>query len=317
LKLLSGERSQLLEALHLYANRVKDDFEARTGQILDSISGSESIPQGHNFSKVVNSIIWVRQLSGKLKRLFNISSGLFEDLKAFADLSENIQSICKNMQEYETEQFDIWRLEISGLLSKEDNSLALQLSGKLMEFDLKDGLLTINYSERLVLLLREVRQLAELGFRKSIPSKIIETVELGKRFYREALTLKQIAHFYNNMSSQIIPSQKPMILEQAMRFEEVVLNYEKNPKKTSNQANLHSISWDNVSDLEKYISRVQEASNDLISENRKLRKVHINISEILNDLFEVDLLKNREQWKERLEQAKRLREITILSLEAN
>jgi dynein heavy chain 2 len=57
-----------------------------------------------------------------------------------------------------------------------------------MEFDLKDGLF-----------LREVRQ---LGFRKLIPVKMIENVELGKRFYREALTLKQIAHFYNNIFSQ-------------------------------------------------------------------------------------------------------------------
>jgi len=81
-----------------------------------------------------------------------------------------------------------------------------------MEFDLKDGLF-----------LREVRQ---LGFRKLIPIKMIENVELGKRFYREALTLKQIAHFYNNIFSQIIPSQKPMVLEQA----EIRRSDKKNPK---------------------------------------------------------------------------------------
>ena len=314
LNLISNERGQLLDSLFLYSNRLKEEFEARTGQLLDNLSGNDTIPQGHNFSKVVNSIIWVQQLSGKLKRLLTISTNFLEDLKPFQELKENIEQITKNMLEFEQEQFESWRKEILDLLSDKDNTLALQLSGKLMEFDLKDGLLTINYSERLVLLLREVRQLAELGFRKLIPAKIIDTVELGKRFYKEALTLKQIAHFYNNMSSQIISSQKPMILEQAMKFEEVVLNYEKNSSKKDQNPNLtNTISWENASDLEKYITRVQEASNELISENRKLRKVHINVCEILNDLFEVDLLKNRDNWREKLEQAKRLIDIAVNS----
>lgn len=38
-----------------------------------------------------------------------------------------------------------------------DNELCLQMSGKLMDIDLKDGLIKVNYSERLVLLIREVR----------------------------------------------------------------------------------------------------------------------------------------------------------------
>ncbi len=35
-----------------------------------------------------------------------------------------------------------------------------------MELDLKDGMLKVNYSERLVLLIREARQLFELGYKK-------------------------------------------------------------------------------------------------------------------------------------------------------
>lgn len=71
-----------------------------------------------------------------------------------------------------------------------DNELCLQMSGKLMDIDLKDGLIKVNYSERLVLLIREVRQLFELGFKKQIPKSIIDLTENGKKFYKEALTLK-------------------------------------------------------------------------------------------------------------------------------
>lgn len=309
LKGLGKERTLLLEALRGYSNDMKGDFEARTGQLLGEEGNNEIIPQGHNFSKVINGIIWVRQLSGKLKRVLMVSGNFLEDLEGFHLLKSEIEGVCKGMLEFEKEQFEDWKDEIMRLLSDNNGNLALELSGKLMEFDLKDGLLTINYSERLVLLLREVRQLAELGFRKLIPNKILETVESGKRFYKEALTLKQIAHFYNNMSSQIIPSQKPMVLEQALLFEETVLNSKKGTKKTGLQA----ISWDNALELEEYIRRVQEASNGLINENKRLRKVHLAIGEILQDLFEVDLLRNRELWKEKLENARRLIESVVMS----
>ena len=50
------------------------------------------------------------------------------------------------------------------VLKKPENDLVLQLTGKLMELDMKDGLLKVNYSERLVQLLREFRQLTEFGY---------------------------------------------------------------------------------------------------------------------------------------------------------
>lgn len=61
-----------------------------------------------------------------------------------------------------------------------------------MDINLENGLVEVNYSERLVLLIREVRQLFELGFKKDIPKQIVEVVENGKRFYKEALSLKQV-----------------------------------------------------------------------------------------------------------------------------
>ena len=73
-----------------------------------------------------------------------------------------------------------------------------------MDLDLNDGLLKVNYSDRLVQLLKEVRQLTELGYKKRIPKKVVDIVEIGKKFYKEAITLKQVANFYNTMSSQIL-----------------------------------------------------------------------------------------------------------------
>lgn len=89
-----------------------------------------------------------------------------------------------------------------------------------MELDMADGLLKVSYSDKLVQLLKETRQFAEYGF--SIPKKLKEISAQGKKYYKEAITLKRVANFYNSMSSQIIDSQKKLLLDEAIAFEEVV-----------------------------------------------------------------------------------------------
>jgi dynein heavy chain 2 len=69
----------------------------------------------------------------------------------------------------------------------------------------RDGKLRVNFSDRLVTLLREVRQLTSFGF--IIPSKIQLAATTAKKFYRYGVVLKQVAHFYNSIDEQIIESQ--------------------------------------------------------------------------------------------------------------
>jgi len=59
-----------------------------------------------------------------------------------------------------------------------------------MELNHKDGKLYVNYGERLVTLLREVRSLTALGF--SIPARILHTASVGQKFYRHGVILKQV-----------------------------------------------------------------------------------------------------------------------------
>ena len=54
-----------------------------------------------------------------------------------------------------------------------------------------DGRLKIQYSDRLVSLLREVRQLSALGF--PIPAKIQQAANTADKFYRQAIVLKQVS----------------------------------------------------------------------------------------------------------------------------
>jgi len=45
---------------------------------------------------------------------------------------------------------------------------------------------------------------------------------------------------------------------------------------------------------------VQVRATDLIDENRKLHKVHLNMTDMIIELMNIDLLKHRTVWKENL-----------------
>ena len=60
-----------------------------------------------------------------------------------------------------------------------------------MDLNHKDGKLRVNYSDRLVTLLREVRQLSSIGF--AVPAKIQQVSNTAQRFYRHGVILKQVS----------------------------------------------------------------------------------------------------------------------------
>ena len=51
-----------------------------------------------------------------------------------------------------------------------DEGLGLNMGGRMMTLDLASSTLTVNYSDRLILLIRETRQLAELGLKGKVPA---------------------------------------------------------------------------------------------------------------------------------------------------
>ena len=59
-----------------------------------------------------------------------------------------------------------------------------------MELAHSDGKLRVHYSDRLVTLLREVRQLSAFGF--SVPAKIQQTTSTADKFYKYGVILKQV-----------------------------------------------------------------------------------------------------------------------------
>lgn len=67
---------------------------------------------------------------------------------------------------------------------------SIEASSRIMELDPNDGSLKVHYSDRLVVLLREVRQLSALGF--VIPAKIQQVANVAQKFCKQAIILKQV-----------------------------------------------------------------------------------------------------------------------------
>ncbi|TKS81144.1 Cytoplasmic dynein 2 heavy chain 1 [Collichthys lucidus] len=292
-KELQSERETLLARLLDYNKGLKTDFESRC----HGGPGDKSGPLiGRNLPEVVNKIVWVRQLIHKVEDSVRIAEALLSDLSGFKGFLHFCDDLLEVLRAYEQEQFEDWSRDILSGLGDPKSGISLQASNRVMDLDHVDGRLKIQYSDRLVSLLREVRQLSALGF--SIPAKIQQAANTADKFYRQAIVLKQVAHFYNTIDQQMIPSQRPMMLGLALAFEQVI----KNPRSQSKESGGKlQITWDNPKELEVYITKLQSSAEKLSTENRKLRKWHTDFIDKVVTLMNVDLLRHQQRWKDGLQ----------------
>ncbi|KAM3616882.1 uncharacterized protein V6R79_025341 [Siganus canaliculatus] len=292
-KELQSEREILLARLLDYSKGLKTEFESRC----HGSPGDKAGPLiGRNLPEVVNKIVWVRQLIHKVEDSVRIAEVLLSDLSGFKGFLHFCDDLLEVLRAYEQEQFEDWSRDILSSLADPKSGISLQASDRVMDLDHVDGRLKIQYSDRLVSLLREVRQLSALGF--PIPAKIQQAANSADKFYRQAIVLKQVAHFYNTIDQQMIPSQRPMMLGLALAFEQVI----KNPRSQSKESGGKlQITWDNPKELEVYITKLQSAAEKLSTENRKLRKWHTGFVDKVVTLMNVDLLRHPQQWKDGLQ----------------
>ncbi|TNN71607.1 Cytoplasmic dynein 2 heavy chain 1 [Liparis tanakae] len=292
-KELQSERETLLARLLDYNTGLKTDFESRC----HGSPGDKCGPLvGRNLPEVVNNIVWVQQLIHKIEDSVRIAAALLPELSGFQGFLQACEEVLELLRAYEQEQFEDWSRDLLSGLADPRSGISLQASDRVMDLDHADGRLKIQYSDRLVVLLREVRQLSALGF--SIPAKIQQASNTADKFYRQAIVLKQVAHFYNTIDQQMIPSQRPMMLSLALAFEQVI----KNPRSQSQESGGKlQITWDNPRELEVYISKLQSAAEKLSTENRKLRKWHTDFIDKVVTLMNVDLLRHQQRWKDGLQ----------------
>lgn len=284
--LLAQEREILLSQLVEHIDSLERAYDQR-GR--DGSAGAG----GRNLSDKVSAIVYARQLRGRVESITNVAGPLLQDMPSFDSFITSAEDLKDKLISQERQLFGSWNAEVEDLTA--DETLALQLKGRLMEIN-NAGILKVNYSERLVTLLREHRQLTELGY--VVPEAVTKIVEEGEKYYRYGVMLKKVANFYNSMENQIIEEQKPMLLDALLAFEDVVENPNGGSKKAISGKNggVH-ITWNNPTECQNYVDRLQKAADRLSLENRKLRKSHNTLGTEVVGLMTIDLLRSRDTWK--------------------
>ena len=94
----------------------------------------------------------------------------------------------------------------------------------------------------------------------------------------------------------MIDCQKPMMLQKAQRFEQKI----KNPVTSGTSSAQKFVTWEDPIQIEGYTKEVQKEATELINENRKLRKVHQNVIHEVIELMNIDLLKSKQVWTDKM-----------------
>ncbi|GMH82520.1 hypothetical protein TrST_g11065 [Triparma strigata] len=272
----------LLSTLRRYANVLRRPSVTKVMQpVLDSLEKNivellgdmEASVDNVNDDDKVNAIVVARQVASK-GRSINSSS---KEVGLGGEVRTACEDLVDKCSRFEKHTFNSW------VEDAEDAGATVGLNEQLM--DIKEGMLEVNYDEELVILLRQVRVLEEMGFK--VPKDIKIRAEEGEKFYRFGIMLKKVSNFYNSLSHQIIPSQRSLLLSSLLAFEEIVTSQNEKDK----------VRWSDVKQVESCVERMHKAAERLKIENGKLRLIHSQLASQVSTLTNTQLLSSKSLWQ--------------------
>ena len=133
-----------------------------------------------------------------------------------------------------------------------------------------------------------------------MPREVAEAAVEAEKYYRYGVMLKKVANFWNSLGEQIIPSQRPMLLNALKAFEKIVRS-RKSDKGVE-------ITWKTPAECEKYVERLQRQAEKLSTENTGLRRSHQQLALHVVSIMSIDLLRQKDAWKQRWQDASQLME---------
>eukprot|EP00931_Biecheleriopsis_adriatica_P043590 TRINITY_DN24917_c0_g1_i1.p1 TRINITY_DN24917_c0_g1~~TRINITY_DN24917_c0_g1_i1.p1 ORF type:complete len:4311 (+),score=994.91 TRINITY_DN24917_c0_g1_i1:69-13001(+) len=288
---LTNERERLLTEL--------DDFLGRVQSELETFDTS-NLPAGRGLSLHARKMVWLEHFRSKADLAARPLSGFLKDLHSSGKVGSTYKKVRAELKEYRNRAYKDWCEEVESQLNDSDDPIALEMNSRVMDFDTtQQGALKITYSERLIELVKEARIFEQLGC--NIPTKVKTAVQDGLKFYRFAVQLKQICNFYNTLSAELLPSQKLMVLQPALAFEQLF----------NDKSSMKKVQWNKLDQLESFTRTVKEGAERLRAVNRRLRNGHLQVSQEVIQLANVSLLRQRDQWKQKLSQIQKAIDATI------
>jgi hypothetical protein len=169
MQLTSGKRTTLLKELGDYITQIRASFENRNQEsieetIMSNNSSNSNIIPGvsNNLSQKISFVIWAHTLKQKVEMSKKLSHGLLKDLEGYNNFFNNCDKLIQGINSYIDENLSDWQnLFESGKVgaSTSNSSLLPKVGSDLIEINSKTGFLNVNFSEKLFLLIQDVRVL--------------------------------------------------------------------------------------------------------------------------------------------------------------
>ena len=247
---------------------------------------------------ILHVLQWAHALRARLAALLPSTAGLCGDLGGFPAWAEGARELSARLTTLQEDELAAWGDATERAL-RSGSRLALQTTGRLMEFD-AGGNMVVRFSEELITLLRETRQLQEGGF--VVPRRIVDAAGEAEQFYRLGVQLQRVASFYNAMGAEIVPVLKPLLLEPLLAFERLV-QQSVSVAAPSEQGGggggggHGAVTWANTKACADFVDALQLAADKVAGSNRALRSLHGRAVDNICALMSIDPLRAKEAWR--------------------
>ena len=282
---LTLQRGKLAKMLEQYVQIIRGIAD----KVADGLSPANTQNlSGKNLSSIANILVFTSQLEHKVAQIKEAVHPILQSDDFFKEGDHFFQAtdgLIQDLRRKTRKNFQDWEDKVK------EEPVTLETTGKVMSFD-KDGKLVVHYSDDLVNLLRQARQLCAIGYK--IPKDVDAQLNKAQKLYHSGTRLKQVAGFYNRIGEEIVESQKKLLLKEASDFEEKVQDGGKSVNDDK------PITWENPDQLDKYIDQLKSAMDRLTQKNRNLQRAHESLSDIVVQLMGTDLVRQQEQWKKKI-----------------
>ncbi|KAI6655602.1 cytoplasmic dynein 2 heavy chain 1-like [Oopsacas minuta] len=299
---LSNERESLLSLLIHYINNLTQLFEGN--KLLDSNQHHVYPLYSKNSHCIISSLLFLAQTSSEIQFLLQACPKHLQDLANFHSFMNNLTQLKERVFSLQSEQFESWCRDILNMIDEIQSPFVINFNvNSLVEFDSIDGHLIVFYHDKLIQLLREVRNISALGF--VIPSNILRISSVAEKYFQIGIILKQIAQFYNTIHNQIIPSQQPLLISSSVKLDALLRNSNIEGINVRHDKKMQ-VDWESPVEIYDYVSKLQKFVEAFSLENRRLRCSHFLLIVFVENLYGLNLLEHHSKWKHSLSEIREL-----------
>lgn len=168
-----------------------------------------------NMPPVAGALQWCRSLLTRVNEPYEKLKEVTADIegKETEETEKVYQAITNKLQEYEKGKLEGWTKEV-------DATSDAKLMQALLRRDNETRLISVNFDEVLVCLLREVKYLRLLGV--DVPANALAIYEKSEQYRVQIGNLELVTHMYNDMVKTLHMVERPLVEKEIAHIDEVL-----------------------------------------------------------------------------------------------